>query len=91
MAKDVYKKLARHLDKLPGGFPPTETGVEIRILKHLFTPEEAALALHAGLIPEQAGVIARRAGLPVAEAEERLEKMAGKGLLFNMKKELEAK
>jgi len=25
---DVYQRLAKHLDNLPGGFPPTESGVE---------------------------------------------------------------
>jgi len=36
-----YTNLAEHLDKLPGGFPPSETGAEIRLLERLFTPEEA--------------------------------------------------
>ena len=30
---DVYKKLAKHLDNLPAGYPSTESGVELRILK----------------------------------------------------------
>lgn len=38
---DIYKRLAKHLDNLPASFPPTDSGVEIRILKNLFTPEEA--------------------------------------------------
>jgi hypothetical protein len=29
MREEVYKKLARHLDNLPGGFPPTGSGVEL--------------------------------------------------------------
>ena len=41
---DVYKRLAEHLNHLPTGFPPTDSGVELRILKRLFTPEEAAIA-----------------------------------------------
>jgi len=41
---NVYDDLAAHLDRLPAGFPRTPTGVELRILKRLFTPEEAALA-----------------------------------------------
>ncbi len=82
MGKDVYDKLARHLDNLPAGFPPTDSGVELRILKRLFTPDEAELATKLTLIPEQAGVIARRAGLDRAEAEERLQAMARKGLIF---------
>ena len=43
---DVYQALRRHLDSLPGGFPPTDSGVEIRILKRLFSPDEAELARH---------------------------------------------
>ena len=36
---EIYKKLREHLDKLPVGFPETESGIEMRILKHLFTPD----------------------------------------------------
>ena len=82
MEKDIYQKLSRHLDNLPGGFPPTETGVELRILHRLFTPEEAELALHLTLIPEEPRVIARRAGMTTETASERLEEMVKKGLIF---------
>ncbi len=44
MTQDAYERLALHLDSLPGGFPRTESGVEMRILKRLFTEDEAALA-----------------------------------------------
>ena len=84
MKEAVYQKLAQHLDGLPGGFPPTESGVELRILRRLFTPEEAELALHLSLIPEEARVIARRAKISVDEAAERLERMALKGLIFRI-------
>jgi len=40
---DVYRALQEHLDKAPVGFPATESGVEIRIPKQLFTPEEAKI------------------------------------------------
>lgn len=82
MTTDVYHRLARHLDNLPGGFPATESGVELRILRRLFSPQDAELALHLALIPEDAAVIARRAGLPPEEAAQRLEAMEHKGLLF---------
>ena len=78
----IYRKLAAHLDNLPGGFPATETGVELRILKRLFTPEEAGLALHLSLISEEPRVIARRAKIPGEEAASRLEAMAQKGLIY---------
>ncbi len=41
---DVYRDLQQHLDSFPVGFPATESGVEIRMLKNLFTPEEAKIA-----------------------------------------------
>ncbi len=41
----VYRKLQRYLDSLPIDYPETESGVEIRILKSLFTPQEAEIAL----------------------------------------------
>jgi electron transport complex protein RnfB len=81
----VYRRLARHLDNLPGGFPSTETGVEQRILRRLFSPEEAALAVRLAPIPEPARIIARRAGLGVDEAAARLEEMAHKGLIFSVR------
>jgi electron transport complex protein RnfB len=41
----IYKKLQEHLDKLPIGFPATKSGVELKLLEYLFTPEEANVAL----------------------------------------------
>jgi len=38
---DIYEHLARSLDKLPNGFPSTESGVELKILQKIFTPQEA--------------------------------------------------
>lgn len=34
---DTYRRLSKFLDRMPGGFPETDTGVEIKILKKLFT------------------------------------------------------
>jgi electron transport complex protein RnfB len=81
---DIYQELAHYLDDLPGGFPPTESGVDLRILRRLFTPEEAELALHLTLLPEAPRVIARRARLTADEAARRLEEMAGKGLILRL-------
>ncbi|MBU3954773.1 MAG: 4Fe-4S binding protein [Proteobacteria bacterium] len=58
--EDVYKKLAIHLDNTPGGYPETDSGVELRILKRLFTPEQAQLGLSLVMIPESVEAIARR-------------------------------
>jgi len=81
MGKDIYERLAKHLDNLPGGFPRTENGVELRILQRLFTPEEANLAVRLTLIPEEPRVIARRAKISVEEASRRLEEMVKNGLI----------
>ena len=82
MAKDVYQKLRRHLDDLPGGYPTTESGVELRILRRLFSPEEAELAMKLTVIPEPGAVVARRAKKPLEELTPLLDEMARKGLIF---------
>jgi Fe-S-cluster-containing hydrogenase component 2 len=82
----VYEKLADHLNRHPEGFPRTATGVEIRILRMLFTPEEAALAQLVTLKPEPAAAIAARNGLDPAETDRRLEEMSCKGLIFRFRK-----
>ena len=42
--EELYVRLQKHLDRQAVGFPATKSGVEIRILKHIFTPEEARIA-----------------------------------------------
>lgn len=76
-----HEKLAQYLDRLPAGYPPTENGVEIRLLQELFTEDEAELALHLTLLNEEPRVIAYRARLPVNEVSQRLATMAEKGLI----------
>jgi Na+-translocating ferredoxin:NAD+ oxidoreductase RNF subunit RnfB len=43
---DVFRKLQKHLDKMPVGYPKTKSGVEISLLRRIFKPEQAAVALH---------------------------------------------
>ncbi len=83
---DVYERLRQHLDSMATGYPKTETGVEIRILKRLFTEEEADFftKLSPGL--EAPADTARRLGLDPDETAVRLEAMARKGLLFRSRK-----
>lgn len=42
----VYRNLQEHLDKMPVGYPATKSGVEINLLKKIFTPEQAAVVRH---------------------------------------------
>jgi electron transport complex protein RnfB len=83
--ESIYCRLADHLEGLPGGFSPSDTGEHIHLLRHLFTPEEAELATHLTLDREGAREIAERANLSVTETERRLEEMAEKGLIFSVK------
>ena len=84
--KDVYSRLALHLDDLPAGFPATESGVELRILKKLFSKEEATLALGLRMKPEPAAKIAKRLQIEAATLEPVLDKMSRKGLIFRARK-----
>jgi len=79
---DIYEQLAQHLDKLPTGFPRTESGVEIRILRRLFTKEEAGTALLLTMMPEPATGIAARSGKNGGGLANQLERMAKKGLIY---------
>ena len=63
--KAIYKKLAEHLDQLPGGFSSSDTAADMRLLQRLFSTEEAELALYLTLDREIAQVISERAKLPL--------------------------
>ena len=81
MPEDVYRNLARRLDAIPNGFPATESGVELRLLAKIFTPEEAALASVMRLTCEPAADIAARVGLDPDAAYRTLKDMTRKGLI----------
>lgn len=80
---DVYRQLQRHLDRMPVPYPETESGVELRILKRLFSPEEARIALALGMIPEPLARIRKRVGRRVDASAlgGMLDSMAQRGLV----------
>ena len=82
MSEDVYARLPEFMDSLPAGYPSTPTGVELRILKKLYTPEHAELTMQLTQDPEEASAVAARLGKPEAELAPMLEDMAMKGLIF---------
>jgi Na+-translocating ferredoxin:NAD+ oxidoreductase subunit B len=84
MADDVYSRLREFLDKLPGGFPETDTGVEIKILKKMYDPEDAGIVLHMSGAPEPASEIAKRMGKEDLEVLEKLEAMAKRGIIWRL-------
>jgi Pyruvate/2-oxoacid:ferredoxin oxidoreductase delta subunit len=79
--ENVYRRLAEQLDRTPNGFPMTESGVELRLLAKMFTPEEALLASVMDLVPETVTPIAERAGVARDAAAAILARMAAKGLV----------
>ncbi len=85
MTEDLYTRLREYMNNLPGGYPATDTGVEIRILKKLFTPEDADLILKLNHEAEEVPVIAARIGMDPATTAERLEDMAKRGLIFRIR------
>ncbi|MCK5346746.1 MAG: 4Fe-4S ferredoxin [Candidatus Heimdallarchaeota archaeon] len=54
---NIYLELRKHLDTHPVGYPETKSGVEIRILKHLFSPKEAKIALKLNIMPQDSDFI----------------------------------
>lgn len=70
---------------MPNGFPATESGVELRILRKIFSPEDAAWALRLKPFPETAATIARRLHLPVDETRARLDTMAERGQIASFR------
>ncbi len=85
MSEDVYTRLREFLDAMPGGFPATDTGVELKILKKLYMPEEAELTMKLKEEPEEISSIASRIGLDEPELAQKLEGMAQKGLIFRVR------
>ncbi len=82
MTDDIYEQLADALNRLPNGYPRTPSNVEVRILKKIIAPEEAALVIQLSGQMEPIDVIAARLGAPVPEAMSKMIQMARRGLAW---------
>ena len=85
----VYTDLQAHLDKQAVGFPATKSGVEIRILKELFNPDQASLALHVNYKPQSARDIfnsQKDGGITMEKVSNMLEEMDSNGAIGSMEK-----
>ncbi len=91
MEEGIYRKLQKQLDTYSVGFPATISGIEIEILKGLFTKDEAEFFTNMTPYLETSESVAGRLGKDCAEVGDRLEAMAEKGLLFRLKKGEEIK
>lgn len=86
MKEDVYRQMQQALNRLSYGYPATESGVELKILKRLYSEKDAELFLQLGPEPESLEKISRRLGQDPDVLGPQLEDMADRGLLFRVRK-----
>ncbi len=86
MTTDIYRDLQERLDKYSVGFPATESGIEIKILKTMFNEKDAAMFLNLSPMLELPESVAERINKPIEDTAAHLEDMAKRGLLFRLKK-----
>ena len=85
---DVYRELQKHLDNMPVAFPESDSGLDIKLLKHLFTSEEAKIALELSALPEPLERIHKRlkkTGISIEDLEKILDTLTEKGSILGGK------
>ena len=83
---DVYEKLRARLDDMATGYPETESKIEIKLLKKIFTEAEADLFLQLMPFLQKPEYVAKRLNRDIDEIAVMMEQMAKKGLLFRKRK-----
>jgi Fe-S-cluster-containing hydrogenase component 2 len=86
-AEQVYLKLREEINKMPVPFPATSDGVELKLLKHLFSSDEAAVAICLNIMPESLKRIYKRVvenGITISpdELETMLDRLVDKGAIL---------
>ncbi len=85
--EQVYRALQRYLDRLPSGFPQVESGLDIKLLKRFFTPEEASIAMQLSMKPEPLQRIytrVKKSGMSLEELRQMLDRMMRKGTILTI-------
>jgi len=88
--EQVYRDLQKHLDKQAVGYPATKSGVELKLLKRFFNPEEARLAMHLTYKPRTVEHIfetAKEMGLSFQDTEKMLDAMMKNGVIGHIERE----
>jgi H+/Na+-translocating ferredoxin:NAD+ oxidoreductase subunit B len=86
----IYRSLQKHLDNQAVGYPATKSGVEVRLLKRFFTPDEARLAMHMTYKPasfEHICQSARASEISPESVQRMLRNMAMNGVINMVQKE----
>jgi ferredoxin len=84
----LYRQLQRHIDNMPIAFPESESGLDIKLLQHFFTPEEAKIALELSALPEPLERVHKRlkkTGISIDALEKILDILAEKGSILGGK------
>ncbi len=81
---DIHERLRDRLERMATGFPPTANGVEIKILRQLFSEEDADMFLKMDSRPETVQQAALRFGSDIRDVAFKLEDMARRGLIFRI-------
>lgn len=82
---DIYNRLQARLDEMATGYPSTPGGAETRILKQLFSEEDAHLFLAMDTRPSTVEEVAAQVKTDPAALAPQLEAMAKKGLIFRIR------
>jgi electron transport complex protein RnfB len=82
---DNYERLREILDSHPSTAPKAKSIDEI--LRMLFTPEEAAIAVNMTFKNKSVSAISKAAGVSESTAKQNLESMADKGIVYSKNKE----
>jgi electron transport complex protein RnfB len=86
----IYKDLQEHLNKQPVGYPSTKSGVEIRLLKRFFNPEEARLAMklsYKACSIEDLYDVVKESGMSFNDMEHMLDEMLKNGAIGHLERE----
>jgi len=81
---DIYRNLQLHLDQFPIGFPATKSGIELKVLRHIFSPEEAYFATKLNWIYQSLKNIYKNLDneeVSIGHLEQILENMIKKGAI----------
>lgn len=79
---NIYRTLQLHLNAMPIGYPSTKSGVELRILEQIFSPEEAELTCHLDWkwkTLEEIWDTFGKSNIPFEQLEEKLDGIVKKG------------
>ncbi|MCK5126012.1 MAG: 4Fe-4S binding protein [candidate division Zixibacteria bacterium] len=82
MSEDVYAKLAVALDHLPNGFPRTPSNVELKLLRRIFSTDEALIASHLTAKMKPIDDISSSTGLEPSDVKRQLYAMAKRELVW---------